>query len=265
MGAGVRHAQLRERLGPELRRIWGITSKDLTEVMELTIVRLDQSLSDLPKPDLARTARVAYNLDPDPDLVGLLYMDRIKALSGRLGPKNSVRTLERHVKSVREHIGARLARAWPPVPADALRRVRARERAARSPAPTDDSRLLASIGSLLVPRDPVEESINEFLAGTMLVPRDAENRLALARTAAHGDWVCAFSSPHRFDEYRREVIPPWGPQPLPTTGADLLRKLRQERLRAGILVNPEAARNAAPVATLPLSPQLVEQISGRLP
>ncbi|QUG99862.1 SseB family protein [Saccharopolyspora erythraea] len=259
LGAGVRHERLYDRLGTQLRRVWLITARDVVGVMAQTIVRLEQSVAGLPDKVTVETAQAAYNLRADPALAGLNYLDRLRALSRKLGPGHAQRTLERRLVVVRRHISAQLDRDWQPIRAEAVRQVLDREREA-----TDEHRLVAGIGELRDPRAPAKRVISGFLTSGVLVPRSVQGTFALARTAGQGDWICAFTSASRLEEYQRKANPPWSGWPISTTGEALLRELRGQRLRAGVLVNPQADRNADLAATLPLPQELVAEITGQL-
>ena len=134
----------------------------------------------------------------------------------------------------------------------------------RERAGADDSPLLDAIGRLQNPRALAELAITKFLKSEMWIPRSAENAFALARTAEHGDWICAFTSIPRLAEYQRKANPPWPGAPITLTGANLLRKMREQRLRVGVLVNPQADPNPDLGATLPLPPEVVDKITADL-
>lgn len=93
-GRGVHHRAIEERVGPELRRVCGISpGDDRAAVRAAVIDKLSQAAATLPA-ELALSASVALGITPE--TVDLLQLqDRIGWLAGRL--KRDVRTARRRV------------------------------------------------------------------------------------------------------------------------------------------------------------------------
>ncbi|MGW1679527.1 hypothetical protein [Saccharopolyspora sp. NPDC002376] len=261
-GLGVRRPDLSNWLGPDLRRIWGITVEDMAGVMAQTIVRLDQAISEIPVPITARIVRVSYNIDPDPALMHLKHQRRIELLASRLGAGYSSRTVGRRAEEARKDVAAQLDRVWAPISPDAVRAVLEREpnRREQLEQSRDGGAILCAIREVSNPRAQADRAIQLVLAGVVHVPRSSAGTLAIARTASHGDWVCAFTSASLLVEYQRSANPPWEGHPSTMTGADLLREMHHLELAAGVLVNPSADRNAEKADALPLPPELVANL-----
>lgn len=268
-GLGVRKRDLRKKLGP-LRRTWQIETTNAAEVMARTIIRVRQSVADLDAAKL-EIARVSYNLDPDPVLNPLNHGDRIKELSKRLGKGNSARTLDRGVEVIRDHIAGKLNRPWPPISPDEIRAVLDQERSpavagaapvagSGSPTTPRTTPLSSSITITQGPQAASDYLVQRFLASPLLVPRNDKHVAAVADMASFGSWICAFEDMGRLDAYRRAAQPDWGGTPLNLTGAELIAHLRRRGRRVGILVNPLADRDGDLTGTLPLPPELIEQL-----
>lgn len=268
-GLGVRKRDLREKLGP-LRRTWQIETTNAPEVMARTIIRVRQSVADLDAAK-AEIARVSYNLDPDPVLNPLNHGDRIEELSKRLGKGNAVRTLDRVVAVIRDHIAENLKKPWQPISPDEIRSVLDQERnpaaaGARSapgpgiPTASRATPLSSSITIMQGPQAAVDYVVQRFLVSTLLVPHNDEHVAAVADMASFGSWTCAFEDVERLDAYRRAAKPDWGGTPLNMTGAELIAHLRRCGRRVGILVNPLANPDGDLTGTLPMPPELIEQL-----
>lgn len=265
-GLGVRHRNLRERLGPELRELWTITATDMASVMSQTIVRLEEAISGIIDLPTAQIARVSYNIPPDPATKDLNHQERLAELPSRLGDGFSLRTVQRRDRIARDHIAVRLDQDWAPIPPGAVQAVLERERNpwVQPGQSHGDERLRREIRELLNPRAPVDRAIQGFLTCGVHVPRCSTGAFAIARTASHGAWVCAFTSGALLVEYQRMANPPWEGRPAAMLGVDLLREMYRLELRAGVLINPSADRNADLTETMSLPPALVNEIIERL-
>lgn len=272
-GYGVRKHNLYSELGP-LRGLWNIDTADASEVLARTIIRMRRSISRLGPTEVA-IASASYNLDPDPELTPLKHGDRIEVLSKRLGKGHSVTSLGRDLKdAIRAHIEANLSKPCEPITSQEIEEVLDQERSSAAPMeqpapgpaipnlqqPTPEASLSSSISIMQGPRAAADYVVQRFLASPLLVPRNDKHVAAVADMADFGTWICVFEDPGRLDAYRRIAKPDWDGTPLTMTGAELIAHLQRRGRRVGILVNPLADLDGDLTGTLPLPPELVEEL-----
>src|SRR4051794_34268539 len=77
-GLGIRHPDLRKRLGSELRKIWRIADDDDLEIVRAkAIYRLETILRKFSDPQLSMVVRTYYNIYLDPPARDLPLGERL--------------------------------------------------------------------------------------------------------------------------------------------------------------------------------------------
>jgi hypothetical protein len=93
-GGGLHHRTVADRVGPELRRVCGITGSDTVSVVRTKLIdRLDRAATELPD-ELAVSVRAALGIQPETERM-LQLQDRIDWLAHEL--RRDVRTARRRV------------------------------------------------------------------------------------------------------------------------------------------------------------------------
>ena len=93
-GGGLHHRTVADRVGPELRRVCGITESDTVSVVRTKLIdRLDRAANELPD-ELAVSVRAALGIQPETERM-LQLQDRIDWLAHEL--RRDVRTARRRV------------------------------------------------------------------------------------------------------------------------------------------------------------------------
>lgn len=92
-----------------------------------------------------------------------------------------------------------------------------------------------------------DDAHTAFLRATVYVPRSPSDELIIARTAADGDWLCAFSTPET-QLAHREATPsgPWSTRCGTMLGAELARTVTRRWTTVGIVVDPPATPSGDP-------------------
>ena len=117
-GGGLRHRTVADRVGPELRRVCGITGSDTVSVVRTKLIdRLDRAATGLPD-ELAVSVRAALGIQPETERM-LQLQDRIDWLAHEL--RRDVRTARRRVDEACGRLAECSTPARPSVPGAAAR------------------------------------------------------------------------------------------------------------------------------------------------
>jgi hypothetical protein len=267
-GAGIRRPDLGERLGHELREIWGITDRDPAgRVRAAVVLRLKPVLDALGDDDLAFVIWTAYNLGVTPSSDTL--EGRFKILEAADLKK---RTCQRRVELFVRLLVQSVAGAQPELADRDLREaqwwlehnIRPMVEPARRADPGD--KVAGYVSVLYTPEAArnsvlVSSGIDAFLAERSYAPAAEDGSLLSAELGDWGAWLCVFTDSGRLGEYRAVAGKRW-PRIVTATGSDFVRHAHARSDPTGVLINPDARRGAGVEATLPLPPAEIARLAG---
>lgn len=240
---GVRRADLIGRIGPELRRHWGIGDGDRMEsVREVVIARFDDAIERVVDAEWQEAMRGYYNVSADHSLWTKRFEQRLDVLPAPLGGR-SRSSIRRKAGRVRPGLLAALAG-----PVDGA-------------APVVVGRFRQVVAALNNPDAMVGAAVRGFLGVTVLVPGTRAGGFHFAHPRRAGVWLCVFTSAERYGRYHRASGAPWPENPLRTSGAWLVRELRREAPGAGILVDPRPDTSATLSETLCLPAEILNAVT----
>lgn len=248
---GLRHPNLRARLGDDLCALWGIMPADSPEsVYEKASASLDWAISQRLPESFAQVARDYYNISDDTGLWKLELEARKGAISAKYGKGHSPRDVHRqvqdHLPTLLAHIDE-LAAQWSGAGAAA------------------GGAGLRGVGlDLHDPSRVRDRNAHKFRQDILYVPSSRDTSFLVTRIPDIGDWLPAFLSPTALARYSivARVTRPWLPRRI--LGAHLLRELRDRGLRVGILVDPEPIVAENLNYTLLFDADMVEAMTGLL-
>jgi hypothetical protein len=226
-GLGLRHPRLAERLGDDLRALWGITPLDTPEeIQRKAIAHLELAISQRLPEHTARIARDYFNVSDDAALWALNFEDRLKAIHTKYGPGHAPREIRRRADL--DFLPVLLANL------DEL----AATGSVGAAAPVRAG--LHELGRDLHDGDRLRDRVaNEFLRAVLYVPHCSVAGFRVAQIPDFGDWLPVFLSPVDHAEYglSARVPPPWLARRI--TGAALLLELRARAMLVGVVIDPE--------------------------
>jgi hypothetical protein len=237
-----------------LRRIWRIVDDDdVEQVRAKTILRIETVLRKFGDPQLSLVVRTYYNIDLDAPTRDLPLGERLKDLHDREGARFSPRTTKRLFDTFLAELVVSLGQSSPPVSAQLLRGILARERTT-APKPRSSSGD-GDLPGQVFPRpngavDPVSPNVRRFLSSEVHGTGSSGN-----------DWVCVFASLDRLAAYQRSRQMPWRGEHWTKTGADVVREVLRHEPPPGIVLNPGTRREAE---SLVLPPSLVGRLAESL-
>lgn len=248
---GLRHPNLRARLGYDLGALWGVTPDDSPEeVQEKASTSLDLAINQrLPEP-FTYVARDYYNISADTRLWQLDLGARLRVIYAKYGEKHSPRDVHRkvqeHLPALLAHLGE-LAAVW------------------SASEVTSVGAGLYDVGRDLHDHTRIRDRIvDKFHREILYVPSSSDTGFRVTRIPDFGDWLPAFLSPTALARYgiAARVPQPWLPRRL--LGSALLRELRERGMRVGILIDPEPAVTENLHHTTVFDPDTVEMMTDLL-
>ncbi|WP_020669664.1 hypothetical protein [Amycolatopsis nigrescens] len=253
---GLRHDDLRSRLGPELRELWGITEKDDKErVRAKAAIRIRARLAGFDR-KMTEVVAAYYNLSPDAKRNAMLLGERREELARRKGDQYSVRQTSREFDWFLAELVKSLKQPCPPIPEAELQRMVDQLRGGAA-----QDRLGRAIHRVHHPQHASDEALVQLRSAVLHGPRSATDELAVTSTAGFGHWLCVFTSPGLLHDYRRRTGAAWLDEHWSKTGAELVREVHRVRLPVGILVNPSPRRGDETAESLPIPPELVARLA----
>ncbi len=246
--AGVRHAGLPAKLGPELRGIWAIEDGDPPlRVCAIVCLRLLAVLDSMvePKPELVHAA---YNIGPVPLSANL--GTRLDGLPGR-----SARS---HTRDLEHFLAALYSSLRTPKPPLAEREItRAQQRFAGRAVPPPPGSDPSPIEGFHANADDV---VRWFLDQYWCAPADSAHEPIVADLGRRGAWLCVFRDEHTLAGYRDTVGCDW-PAGLRATGRDIARRAGDRATPTGLLVDPSSRRGTGAERSFSLPPSLIAELS----
>ncbi len=256
-GLGLRHRDLRNRLGPDLRRIWQITEHDNLEQLRAKVVlRLEAVLEKFTEPTFPLVVAACYNVGLEPPMSEQKLGERLQELHRHEGEGFSKRQAERLRQRFRDELVVSLGHPQPVLPPEVVRARVLREQR------TDQ--LCRAIRELSGPANLEELVLRYFVPAEVHVPRSVTSGPAIAHTATQGDWLCVFTSAPRLARYRHATGVPWSGKHWTRPGAQVLREAVRRGPQVGVLINPNPRRENPSPPPLPLVPALVHKVAARL-